>query len=90
MAYFCVIAVVLVVWRNIKAHRLLEQAYLIAASVAGSMALFASLAESNTLAQVMGLAFFGCLIAWGLKLGGAVVHLVGCHCDHPVRHLVPA
>jgi len=69
MAYFCVIAVVLVVWRNIKAHRLLEQAYLIAASVAGSMALFASLAESNTLAQVMGLVFFGCLIAWGLKLG---------------------
>jgi len=69
MAYLALVAVVLVVWRNLKAHPALERAYLIAGSIAASMTLFAALAESNNLAQIIGLLFFGCLIAWGLKLG---------------------
>jgi len=69
MAYFCAVAVVLVIWRNVRVHRFLAQAYLVAAAVAGSMTLFASLLDSNLIAQVIGLVFFGALIAWGLKLG---------------------
>ncbi|WP_345470200.1 hypothetical protein QMQ05_11645 [Glutamicibacter ectropisis] len=69
MAYLSLVAVVLVIWRTFKAHPALERAYLIAGSIAASMTLFAALAESNTIAQIIGLLFFGCLIAWGLKLG---------------------
>lgn len=69
MAYFTVVAVILVIWRNIRVHRSLAKIYLVAASVAGTMTLFASLIDSNVFTQVMGLVFFGCLIAWGLKLG---------------------
>ncbi|UYQ76595.1 hypothetical protein OF385_11185 [Glutamicibacter sp. JL.03c] len=69
MAYFTVVAVILVIWRTIRVDRSLAKIYLMAASVAGTMTLFASLIDSNVITQVMGLVFFGCLIAWGLKLG---------------------
>ena len=68
-AYACVVAVVLVVWRNARADARLQKIYLLAASAAGSLALLTALVESNGAAQVIGLVFFGALVAWGLKLG---------------------
>ncbi len=68
-AYACIIAVVLVAWRNIRANAQLEKIYLLAASVSGSLALLTALIDSNGDAQVIGLVFFGGLVAWGLKLG---------------------
>ncbi|MFJ2315373.1 hypothetical protein ACIOTN_01485 [Glutamicibacter sp. NPDC087661] len=68
-AYACIVAVVLVAWRNIRANARLERTYLLAASVAGSLALLAALVQSNGVAQAIGLVFFGGLVAWGLKLG---------------------
>ena len=68
-AYACIVTVLLVLWRNIKADARLEKYYLLAASVAGSLTLLTALVESNSVAQIIGLVFFGALVAWGLKLG---------------------
>ncbi|WP_073705897.1 hypothetical protein [Glutamicibacter sp. 0426] len=68
-AYACIVAAVLVVWRNVRADARLQKIYLLAASAAGSLALLTALVESNGAAQVIGLVFFGALVAWGLKLG---------------------
>ncbi len=68
-AYACIVTVLLVLWRNIKVDAQLEKYYLLAASVAGSLTLLTALVESNSVAQIIGLVFFGALVAWGLKLG---------------------
>ena len=69
MAYACIVGVVLVLWRNIRLDERLQKIYLLAASASGSVALLTALIESNGAAQIIGLVFFGGLVAWGLKLG---------------------
>lgn len=68
-AYFCLVAAALVIWRNIRVDRRLERGYLLAGAIAGSLALIASLLQSNAAAQLTALLFFAALVAWNLKLG---------------------
>ncbi|MGP9528892.1 hypothetical protein [Glutamicibacter sp. AOP5-A2-18] len=67
--YLCAIAVVLVIWRNLRVDRQLERIYLISAATAASLSLIFSLMDANPVVQILALIFFAALVAWSLKQG---------------------